>query len=134
MFFFVPIFESCVCVPRRIVNVLRDSFSFYILFWVFGFLFRLDTMGSNSWISVFIASAMVLQNARAIFIGGEQDVGSPLRVAQCRATCLERVSTFSPKTKSTQNWKSFNLKLFHIEVNTIFVSFFGNSIGIGHFN
>nr|CAH7765948.1 unnamed protein product [Callosobruchus chinensis] len=26
-----------------------------------------------------------------IFIGGEQDVASPLRVAQCRATCLERV-------------------------------------------
>ncbi|VEN39958.1 unnamed protein product, partial [Callosobruchus maculatus] len=26
-----------------------------------------------------------------IFIGGEQDVASPLRVAQCRATCLERI-------------------------------------------
>lgn len=33
-----------------------------------------------------------ISSSMAIFIGGEQDVGSPLRVAQCRATCLERVS------------------------------------------
>lgn len=36
----------------------------------------------------------------AIFVGGEQDVGSPLRVAQCRATCLERFSNDGPNGES----------------------------------
>lgn len=47
---------------------------------------------ATSWIYIYVLTAFSLQTARAIFIGGEQDVGSPLRVAQCRATCLERVS------------------------------------------
>ncbi|XP_045478893.1 uncharacterized protein LOC123683930 [Harmonia axyridis] len=39
-------------------------------------------------------------SCRGIFIGGEQDVGSPLRVAQCRATCLERFSNNAPDGES----------------------------------
>lgn len=38
-----------------------------------------------------VLSLASITSCMAIFIGGEQDVGSPLRVAQCRATCLERV-------------------------------------------
>lgn len=43
-----------------------------------------------SLLAVFLFEAPT--TATAIFLGHEQDVGSPLRVAQCRATCLERVS------------------------------------------
>lgn len=39
----------------------------------------------------YIVSLTTVSSCMAIFTGGEQDVGSPLRVAQCRATCLERV-------------------------------------------
>lgn len=41
-----------------------------------------------------------VSSSLAIFIGGEQDVGSPLRVAQCRATCLERFSNDGPNGES----------------------------------
>ncbi|EFA02234.2 uncharacterized protein LOC100141771 [Tribolium castaneum] len=41
-----------------------------------------------------------ITSSMAIFIGGEQDVGSPLRVAQCRATCLERFSNDGPNGES----------------------------------
>ncbi|KAF5302774.1 hypothetical protein FQA39_LY01954 [Lamprigera yunnana] len=41
-----------------------------------------------------------ISSCMAIFIGGEQDVGSPLRVAQCRATCLERFSNDGPNGES----------------------------------
>lgn len=37
-----------------------------------------------------------ISSSMAIFIGGEQDVGSPLRVAQCRASCLEKFSNDGP--------------------------------------
>lgn len=44
--------------------------------------------------AVVLATLLAVFSASdAIFIGGEQDVASPLRVAQCRATCLERVSS-----------------------------------------
>lgn len=43
----------------------------------------------------YILSLTTVSSCMAIFTGGEQDVGSPLRVAQCRATCLERVSSSS---------------------------------------
>lgn len=56
-------------------------------------------MAVGDWISVCLVSAFVLQTTKAIFIGGEQDVGSPLRVAQCRATCLERVSIYFDRRK-----------------------------------
>ncbi|CAH1104868.1 unnamed protein product [Psylliodes chrysocephalus] len=36
----------------------------------------------------------------SVFIGAAQDVGSPLRVAQCRATCLERFSNDGPNGES----------------------------------
>lgn len=39
-----------------------------------------------------LISLTTITSCMGIFIGGEQDVGSPLRVAQCRATCLEKVS------------------------------------------
>lgn len=41
----------------------------------------------------FMLVFLAVSACKGIFIGGEQDVGSPLRVAQCRATCLERVSS-----------------------------------------
>lgn len=40
----------------------------------------------------YVVSLATMSSCMAIFTGGETDVGSPLRVAQCRATCLERVS------------------------------------------
>lgn len=50
------------------------------------------------WRSVICFATM--SSSMAIFIGGEQDVGSPLRVAQCRATCLERFSNDGPNGES----------------------------------
>ncbi|KAG5888236.1 hypothetical protein JTB14_014480 [Gonioctena quinquepunctata] len=41
-----------------------------------------------------------LTSCMGIFIGGEQEVGSPLRVAQCRATCLERFANVGPNGES----------------------------------
>ncbi|XP_022920572.1 uncharacterized protein [Onthophagus taurus] len=41
-----------------------------------------------------------VSSTMAILIGGEQDVASPLRVAQCRATCLERFSNDGPNGES----------------------------------
>lgn len=73
-------------------TVFIISFIFYLVFVCFLFC-CLDTMALNSWISVFIITSTVFLQTTAIYIGGEPDVGSPLRVAQCRATCLERVST-----------------------------------------
>lgn len=43
------------------------------------------------WMCLVLSTLSICQ---AIFVGGEQDIASPLRVAQCRATCLEKV-TFS---------------------------------------
>lgn len=58
--------------------------------------FRFDpVLGSSLEMALFWRSLVclaTLTSCLGIFIGGEQDVGSPLRVAQCRATCLERVS------------------------------------------
>lgn len=42
-----------------------------------------------------------ISSSRGIFIGNEQDVGSPLRVAQCRSTCLERFSNSVNNGEST---------------------------------
>lgn len=42
----------------------------------------------SSWMFLVIATLSICDG---IFIGGEQDIASPLRVAQCRATCLEKV-------------------------------------------
>ncbi|XP_066245817.1 uncharacterized protein [Euwallacea similis] len=42
---------------------------------------------SNRWILLVLST---LSMCGAIFAGGEQDIASPLRVAQCRATCLEK--------------------------------------------
>lgn len=51
-----------------------------------------------SLLAVFLFEAPT--TATAIFLGHEQDVGSPLRVAQCRATCLERFSFDGPNGES----------------------------------
>ncbi|XP_017784940.1 PREDICTED: uncharacterized protein LOC108568386 [Nicrophorus vespilloides] len=42
----------------------------------------------------------IFSSTTAMFLGHEQDVGSPLRVAQCRATCLERFSNDGPNGES----------------------------------
>lgn len=67
----------------------------------------LNNLQSSFWITQHIQTAMVfatllavLPTSEAIFIGGEQDVASPLRVAQCRATCLERFSNDGPNGES----------------------------------
>lgn len=77
--------------------------------------------GIGFWRSVLCFATV--SSSMAIFIGGEQDVGSPLRVAQCRATCLERVSPtshhgFSPTTARAcfepRTWqKSLTLSVTH---------------------
>ncbi|CAG9854695.1 unnamed protein product [Phyllotreta striolata] len=43
---------------------------------------------------------LVILRSLDVFVGGAQDVGSPLRVAQCRATCLERFSNDGPNGES----------------------------------
>lgn len=63
-------------------------------FWLCFFDFRFCEEMALFWRSVVCLTT--ISSCLAIFIGGEQDVGSPLRVAQCRATCLERVSKLLP--------------------------------------
>lgn len=77
---------------RKNKKTILERFYFIVSsFWLFGRGNRIQ-VGKMSlfWRSVICFATM--SSSMAIFIGGEQDVGSPLRVAQCRATCLERVS------------------------------------------
>lgn len=56
-------------------------------------------MAQTVWQSAIVLTTIT--SCLGIFIGGgEQDVGSPLRVAQCRATCLERFSNDGPNGES----------------------------------
>ncbi|XP_060531253.1 uncharacterized protein LOC132704929 isoform X2 [Cylas formicarius] len=52
--------------------------------------------------NMLILLSLIMSSCRGIFIGGEQDVASPLRVAQCRATCLERFSSDGGQTTCLQ--------------------------------
>lgn len=45
----------------------------------------------SSWILLVLSTLYACQAGLAV---GEQDIASPLRVAQCRATCLEKVTNF----------------------------------------
>lgn len=94
------------------VFLVLPSYLFFVCFWfcftlccatvcaailqdfrfIFSFPFRIEIGKMAMMWRLFVCFA-TLSSCRGIFIGGEQDVGSPLRVAQCRATCLERVST-----------------------------------------
>ncbi|GLV36060.1 forked end [Carabus blaptoides fortunei] len=55
---------------------------------------------ASAWICLTLGAVLAVKMTTAIFIGGEQDVASPLRVAQCRATCLERFSNDGPNGES----------------------------------
>lgn len=46
----------------------------------------------SSWILLVLSTLYACQAGLAV---GEQDIASPLRVAQCRATCLEKVTNKS---------------------------------------
>lgn len=92
-------FIKTLCENLRITSFLFLSLiSFSYVIWNHGVYLLISFFGlrvlkskmSLFWRSVICFATM--SSSMAIFIGGEQDVGSPLRVAQCRATCLERVS------------------------------------------
>lgn len=82
LFYFV--FFCCLWVN---VLVLRRLGSVDLVFVIWVVFFAM----AQFWF--YVLSLTTISSGMAIFTGGETDVGSPLRVAQCRATCLERVSS-----------------------------------------